>query len=248
MSITVCISDAGDDRLWRTLSSLGRQTMVPSQVLIERRGTVAESRNLMFRQAKGDILVFLDTDQEAPPWWLEALTWCIRNGIADFTCGPTRGHPEPAFASQYQEYFAEIEHRHYKLCELDQTAFPMGNSAWSRKVMLSLAQNADYAPFDESFKHGGEDYDVNIRATKLGYHGLFIPEAWVWHDQSSLNNPLKIMRRKLWYCYGGAKAQLKNGHLDVRLARRIQVKPYAHWLEAFQKVAQVVGFAAAKLA
>jgi len=140
----------------------------------------------------------------------------------------------------------------------------MGNSIWRRYVLEAVASSrstcddragstADVeAPFDERFTTGGEDYDVNLRATRLGFRGVFVERAWVWHDQSNLDNPLKIMRRKLRYCYGGALAQLENG--TMRMTRvtplpqssgGVTLKPYIHWLEGFQKVAQATGLAAA---
>lgn len=245
MTVTVCISDNGDDRLAQTLRSLEGQLVQPDQVLIERRGTVAASRNLMYREATGDIVAFIDTDQEAPPWWTMALSTWISLGWADFACGPTRPHPEPMQDSRYADYLAEIERRHYLLCGVDQTAFPMGNSMWSRTLLDKLAEDNGGVLFDERFT-AGEDYDINLRATALGYVGLFVPHGWVYHDQSTLDNPLKIMRRKLRYCYGGALAQVKNGHVPGRLGRVVvRQGRYWHWLEGFQAVAQGVGLARA---
>jgi hypothetical protein len=143
----------------------------------------------------------------------------------------------------------------------------MGNSIWARPVLeaVTSSRSTDVdrdgstedveAPFDERFTTGGEDFDINLRATKLGFRGIFVARAWVWHDQSNLDNPLKIMRRKLRYCYGGALAHLKNGTMPMRMTRVVvpsspsngtaTLKPYLHWLEGFQKVAQAAGFAAA---
>ena len=250
MRISVCISDGGDDRIARTLRSLSSQDI--DEILVERRGTVAESRNQMYRESTGDVLVFIDTDHEVPPGWMQALSEPLREGIADFTCGPTRSHPSSR--SAYSEYHAEIERRHYARCQTDQTIFPMGNSMWARYVLEAIS-SGDGMPFDEKFRMGGEDYDINLRATRLGFRGVFVPLAWVWHDQSNLDNPLKIMRRKLRYCYGGALAQLKNGTRPMQMTRvailsspsngTATLKPYIHWLEGFQKVAQATGFAAA---
>jgi glycosyltransferase involved in cell wall biosynthesis len=242
MKVTVCISDSDDERLGRTLRSLARQSLPPDEVLIERHGTVPASRNLMFAKSTGDVLVFLDTDQEAPDGWLQAITVPIVMGYADYTCGPTQPHPNPSQQNRYTKYLAEIERRHYIACNSDPTAYPMGNSAWSRNTLRSVAQDNGGQPFDESFTTGGEDYDVNLHAAKLGFLGEFVSGAWVWHDQSTLNNPLKIMRRKLRYCEAGARAQLKNGHVAQRLTtKRGSLRPYIHPLELFQKVAQAFG-------
>src|SRR5437867_94196 len=264
MRISVCISDAGDDRIARTLRSLSSQGI--HEVLVERRGTVAESRNRMYQESSGDILVFIDTDQEVPPGWVEALSDPLRDGDADFTCGPTRPHPDPRSRSAYAAYHAELERRHYLRCRNDQTVFPMGNSMWARYVLEAVASSRSTAvdragstgagvPFDERFTMGGEDFDINLRATRLGFRGAFVDRAWVWHDQSNLDNPLKIMRRKLRYCYGGALAHLTNGTRPIQMTRvavlsspsngTATLRPYVHWLEGFQKVAQAAGFAAA---
>jgi len=246
MRIVVCISDKGDARLARTLRSLEYQTLLPNQVLIERRGTVAGSRNLMFRRAvsvRADVIAFIDTDQEAPRRWLERLAAALATN--DFACGPTKPHPDPDRDSRYETLLGEVERRHYARCATDQTIFPMGNSAWRASVLFSLAQNADFAPFDERFWMGGEDYDINIRATRVGFRGAFAREAWVWHDQTDLD-ALRIMRRKLRYCYGGALALLKNRALTTSNMSS-QEGPVLHWLEAFQKIAQAWGLLIAVL-
>jgi GT2 family glycosyltransferase len=214
------------------------QYPVPEQILTERRGTVAGSRNLMYERSVGDILVFIDTDQEAPPGWLWKLIQPLVEGEAHYVCGPTR---PICTTSKYADYLAIIEHRHYYMCRYDQTIFPMGNSAWSRDIFETLIENDGYL-FDERFDTGGEDYDINLRATALGYEGKFIPSAWVWHDQSELNTALKIIKKKIRYCKGGSLAYMKNKALAKRLKRRVEMKPYVHWLEGFQKMAQVVGF------
>src|SRR6266566_873890 len=194
MTISVCISDGGDDRLARTLSSLSSQDV--DEILVEKRGTVAGSRNQMYRESTGDVLAFVDTDQEVPPTWVEELSKPLREGRADFACGPTR--PHPISRCRYSEYHTEIERRHYVRCRDDQTVFPMGNSMWERYVLEAVASSRSTrgdrleegrppagrrkvdrgsergstedvdAPFDERFTTGGEDYDVNLRATKLG--------------------------------------------------------------------------------
>jgi hypothetical protein len=255
MKVTVCISDSGDERLARTLFSLSRQVVPVDEVLIEQRGSVAGSRNLMYQEATGDIIAFIDTDQELPPWWLMGMLPWVVLGWVDFVCGPTRPHPSPKHVSSYNEYLAELETRHYALARHDQTSFPMGNSLWSRKVLDALAAQNHGKPFDERLNMSGEDYDVNLRATKLGYIGIVVPHGWVWHDQSSLNNPLKIMRRKLRYCYGGAMAMLKNSGVQQKTSkpqpgydRWLLKQLRVGWLEIFQKVAQAWGLLYATLA
>lgn len=249
MKITICVSvgslNTGLDRL---LKSVNSQDPKPNQILTEAFGTIPQSRNKTFKESTGDILVFVDTDQETPKGWLKKITDPIINNTADYVCGPTRPHPKPLYQSKYNDYFAEIEKQHYySICKYDQSAFPSGNSAWHRKVFEEVVEKDGYL-FDDRFRWGGEDYDVNIRATEYGFKGLFVPEAWVWHDQSSLNSAFKIIKRKAKYCKGGAMAHVKNKTILNRLNRECpKFKPYRHWLELFQPLAQITGLIRGKI-
>lgn len=235
MRLTVLVTLLNDVRVERTLESLRGQTLRPYEVvvadggsgqptldvvhrhaaradgvrLLDVRGTIAQSRNRALPLVKGDVVVFLDADEVAPPTWLETLTKPIRAGEADFTGGPTR--PLAQARSKAESYLdAHDEWFYREVVPRDLAQLPMGNSAWSRRVLETIGG------FDESLGLGGEDYDVNLRAIKAGYRGRFVPEAWVWHDQSGINRFSQLMRKKYRYMVGGAMAYLKDGSLVRR--------------------------------
>ncbi len=235
--VSVCISDIGDPRLPRLLQSLKVQTrprllrslkvqtQPPMEILVESRGTVAESRNLMVERSTGEILVFIDADEEAPAHWLHWLTRPIRIGSADIVCGQTMPHPSPWYPSRYLGYLAGVDARHYDLCREDQTIYPMGNTAWRREIF-------DCFRFDERFGGwAGEDYDINLLAWKKGFVGRFEPRAWVWHDQSHLNTAWRIVHRKYRYMVGAAMAFLKHGRIQDAISRVRERPKRLHWLE-----------------
>ena len=225
--ISVFISDAGDPRLERLLKELKKYEVY--EILVERRGTVAHSRNLMYQRSEGDIIVFIDTDQFPPSSaWLHKLTQPIINGKADYTCGPTKPTPTPYYQSRYLNYFEIFERNLYNRAAVDPSIFPMGNSAWSRKVFDYLIKKDGYL-FDERFLGGGEDYDINLRAIKYGFRGLYVKEAWVYHDLSSLNTLQKILRKKMRYAKWGTVALLKNGYMRKRL--RVKYPIERHWID-----------------
>jgi GT2 family glycosyltransferase len=182
-------------------------------------GSVAESRNTALAGLKTDIVAFLDADEVAPPGWLATLTEPIRTGAAEFTGGPTK--PLAAARSNAERYINSGEERLYRdHVPNDLALLPMGNSAWRVDLLRAIGG------FDSRLAWGGEDYDVNLRALKSGARGVFVPNAFVFHDQSHLDGFGKVLRRKRRYYFGAATAYIKNDVLRGRstsAAKRFQV-------------------------
>ena len=240
--ISIFISDGGDPRLPKLVNTLKNYGVY--EILTEREGTVAESRNKMFQRSHGDIIVFIDTDQMPPnEEWLKKLTEPIIKGICDFTCGPTKPAPKPYYKSKYLKYFEISERNLYNRARVDPTIFPMGNSAWSRKVFETLLKKDGYV-FDDRFRRGGEDYDVNIRAIKYGFKGMCVEDAWVYHDQSNINTLGKIIKKKFKYAKWGGVALLKNNWIKKRIKVKYPVE--RHWIDIlFQPMAMLYGLISA---
>lgn len=237
MKVLVVVTLLDDLRVVDTLRSLADQTRRPDAVLVadggsrdgsreaaeafaakhpwarvaSLPGTVAGTRNQAIARATEDVVVFLDADQRAPPAWLETLVAPIEHDEADFTGGPTRP-PGPA-RSAVEDYLNRFEAWFYpEVVARDVSYLPMGNSAW-RRAVFARAGN-----FDARLPWGGEDYDVNLRALAAGFRGLYVPGAWVVHDQSRLDGVRRLLRRKYRYAVGATVAYLKNGTLVQRLA------------------------------
>jgi len=251
LKTSVVVTLLNDFRVKRTIDSLLSQKRLPDEIVIadggskkelldmlheyEERdnrikvyvlpGSVAETRNKVLFLLKGDIIVFLDADEVAPPEWLSSLIKPIENGIVDFVGGPTKPLEEPknkceAFVNNFSKWF-------YKnIACIDISKLPMGNTAWHKKIFQAVGG------FDERLKWGGEDYDINLRALTNGFKGMLIREAWVWHDQSHLNSLNKIIRRKYKYATGATLAYLKNkeGERELRSVARASMI-YFHPIE-----------------
>lgn len=231
--VTVLITLLDDARVVETLKSLWGQQPSPLEVLVADGGSspqvlgdvrttldslgfpgrleilpgsIARTRNLALPMAKGDIVAFIDADEVAPEGWLAYLTAPIVGGEADFTGGPTRPLAEPR--SWYEGYLNAFDAWFYgAVVARDITTLPMGNSAWRTEVLRRIGG------FDERLSLGGEDYDVSLRAAAGGFRGLFVPDAWVFHDQSHLDSLGKLLRRKYRYSVGATMAYRKNGVL-----------------------------------
>jgi len=261
--VTVLITQLNDARILRTLDSLAAQTRAPDAVLIAdggsredvlaqmrawikehpattvlletHTGTVAGTRASALRSLVGktDIVAFLDTDQVAPPGWLEALLTPFEIGVADFAGGPTRPLASPT--TKGEAYLNDFEAWFYpNVVAHDLTKLPMGNSAWRVHLLTRIGG------FDERLEWGGEDYDINIRAARSGARGIYVSEAWVHHDQSGRNDLRSILRRKYRYNVGAALAYMKNGVLRERMRASSSARfshPWERWNLLIQPLA-----------
>lgn len=265
LHVTVLVTVLNDKRVARTLASLAAQTRRPDAVLVadggstdetvdvarafardhawtrveHHPGTVAGTRNSALRSLAGtDVVVFLDSDQVAPPGWLDALVSPIERGLADHAGGPTRPLGEPqgkgeAYLNAFEAWF------YPNVVARDITKLPMGNSAWLLQVLQSVGG------FDPRLSMGGEDYDVNLRVAHAGYRGVYVPAAWVHHDQSGRNDLRRLLRRKYRYNMGATMAYLKNGVLRARMrdAARSTVA-FRHPMERWNLLVQPLALAA----
>lgn len=246
--VTVIVTEYEDRRIASTLDSLSAQAREPDEILIadgsvddgfrdwlgeqanehgarvvhEAGASIARARNLALEAAEGEILAFLDTDQRAPPGWLDALVGPIEAGRADWTGGPT--HPETDL-----EVMALKEARLYAAAAEDPTRIPMGNSAWRRAIFDEVGG------FDERLSGGGEDWDLALRAAAAGFEGTLVDEAWVHHDLRAVDSYLTLARKQFRYNVGGAMAYLKNERMADR-ARASFPTIDRHWFDLVEPV------------
>jgi GT2 family glycosyltransferase len=258
---TVLVTHLNDPRVIRTLRSLAEQSRKPDAALVAdggsredvlrevrafcdanpwcrletHPGSVAATRDSALRSLRGssDVVAFLDSDEVAPPGWLAALVAPIEKGEADYAGGPTRPLAEPQ--GEGEKYLNDFEAWFYpNVVAHDITKLPMGNSAWRVETLLQAGG------FDPRLAWGGEDYDVNLRVAKSGAKGVFVPEAWVHHDQSGRNDLRRLLRRKYRYNVGAALAYLKNGVLRERMRASAGARfrhPYERWNALIQPLA-----------
>jgi cellulose synthase/poly-beta-1,6-N-acetylglucosamine synthase-like glycosyltransferase len=222
-TIAVIVTVLDDPRLERTLECLLAQTRSPQEILVAdgdasptiaaicqrfamrdarvRRlsapGTIAESRNIALGAARSEFIAFLDTDEVAPPDWLQQLTAPFSDPTVGFTGGPTPAMPGTTRNVAAQYYDAYLRRFYDEVASRAPHALPMGNSAWRARIFRELGL------LDLSVSgFGNEDQEMALRALRAGWRGLYVPSAPVGHDFSDIGWG-SLFQKQRRYARGG---------------------------------------------
>jgi succinoglycan biosynthesis protein ExoM len=161
-----------------TVAELAGQAPFPVHYVHEPRPGVAHARNAGMVKASGELIAFLDDDEEAPTGWLAALLAAQGRYEADVVFGPVRARA-PAGVTQHRDYLERFFSRegpveagvidHYYGC---------GDSLLRRAALPDPV-----APFAVERNHiGGEDDMLFGHMQANGARFAWEPAAWVWED------------------------------------------------------------------
>lgn len=144
-----------------------------------------------------EIVVFIDADEVAPEDWLKKLIEPIEKREADYTGGTLRPYDKPKSKPEY--IMNIIQAINEKVVSQDITYLAMGNSAWHVRIFKKIGSfdstSLKSKDVTISRKHYvSEDFDINIREGNAGFKGKFIPDAFVYHDQSHVCTYRKLIR------------------------------------------------------
>jgi hypothetical protein len=185
------------------VETLAREAPFPVAYVHEPEPGVANARNAAMARACGDLIAFLDDDEEAPPGWLAALLETQARFDADVVFGPVRGRAPHSVGTHrpYLEWFfsrsgpgeAQLIN-HYHGC---------GDSLVRRASLPDPVR-----PFSDARNHiGGEDDLLFGQMQAAGARFAWAPEAWVWEDPQPQRLSLDYaIRRAFAYGQGPTEA------------------------------------------
>ena len=161
-----------------TAAQLAAEAPFPIHYVHEPRPGVAHARNAGMAKAAGDLIAFLDDDEEAPAGWLAALLAAQVRYDADVVFGPVKARA-PSEVAAHRDYLERFFSRegpaeagvidHYYGC---------GDSLLRRASLPDPV-----APFAVERNHiGGEDDMLFGHMRAGGATFAWEPAAWVWED------------------------------------------------------------------
>lgn len=178
----------------------------------EPRPGVANVRNTALAAASGDLIAFLDDDEEAPPHWLAELLRVQDQFGADAVFGPVKGRAPgaPADVRSYLEQFFSRPGIGYPAppgAGLIAEYFGCGNS------LVRRASLPGDRPFAEVRNHiGGEDDLLFAGMARAGARFAWAPQAWVWEDPAPERQTLRYaLARAFAYGQGPTVAAISAG-------------------------------------
>jgi len=167
----IVVDSSPDDANLRLVAELAREARCALWCLTKPAEGPGPSRNLGARQARGEMLAFMDSDCQAAPGWLRA-------GLAAFdgAVGLVQGRtvPDPARAAGVFTRYVQVEEENF--------AYECANILY-RKAAFEQAGGfgADLTPHAES-PMGGEDVEFAWRVKRNGWTSRFARDAVVYHE------------------------------------------------------------------
>jgi succinoglycan biosynthesis protein ExoM len=161
-----------------TVEALAADAACAIHYVHEPRAGVANARNAGMAKASGQLIAFLDDDEEAPAGWLAALLTAQVKYDADVVFGPVRARA-PDSVAEHRDYLERFFSRlgpaeagvidHYYGC---------GDSLLRRSALPDPV-----SPFaTERNQIGGEDDMLFGQMKAAGAVFAWEPAAWVWED------------------------------------------------------------------
>lgn len=146
------------------------------------------ARNFTVKRAKGEVLVFTDSDTKPTEQWLDAIRENIHPGIV------IAGKIELEIVNNgLWEYFDTIAHLNSEM-NAKNNCIATANMAVYKKDFDSVGL------FEERFSGG--DYEWSTRAARAGLSVKFLPEAKVFHPTRKSFEQILVKERRIAYGSG----------------------------------------------
>ena len=159
------------------VEALAKDAPFPVVYVHEPKSGVANARNAALARASGELIAFLDDDEEASPHWLAALLEVQRAFDADVVFGPVRGRaPEGVRHRAYLEHF--FSRPGPANAGLIDDPYGCGDSLVRRAALPHPTR-----PFSTTRNQTGGEDDLLFQGMKAaGARFAWAPDAFVWED------------------------------------------------------------------
>ena len=196
----IVVNDGSTDGTEEVLKKYKRNAPCKFKWFSQENKGASSARNLGIRNAKGEIICFIDDDCVADEKWIENLV----RGFDSHKIGGVGGEFVPA--QEPRTYVEKYEKRILNQRNNIRVYILTGNSAFRREV-IDLIKG-----FDENLKRL-EDLDLSLRLKLAGYELKYVPEAIVYyHHIKTLRD---LMKQKYRIGLGFGKLCRKYDFLSI---------------------------------
>jgi len=186
------------------------------RLLQQDHGGAAQARNLGVESARGEVIVFIDSDLVVVPHFLSAHQQALVSAVGAqvFTYGRVINTCN----------FDDPTSEPFKLTDMSRAFFATGNVAIAKEYLVSAGL------FDLAFRqYGWEDLELGVRLKKMGLKLIPCPQAigYHWHPAFDLDQIPKLIAVEQQRARMGVIFYQKHPTWEVRLM--IQMT-WLHWL------------------
>lgn len=170
----------------------------------------AAARNLGVNEAKGDWIIFIDSDLVVTPNFLQAHCDALMTGIQQLKSHQIFTYGAVINTCNFDDPTSEP----YKITDFSAAYFATGNVAIAQKWLKEAGM------FDTSFQqYGWEDLELGVRLKKLGLKLIKCPKAlgYHWHPAFSLDQIPNLIEKEIQRGKMGVIFYQKHPTWDVKM-------------------------------
>lgn len=209
----IVIDDGSTDDTTKVIDSF----QVKSVYLRQTQGASA-CRNRGVKEARGELIAFIDSDCQIDPNWLKELVSYFQNEQVGIVGGYVASSHTESILGRYESVSSPLNMGPRSFMGMNDSStlyVPTCNLIVRKKAFI------DVGGFAEELKVG-EDVDLCWRLRKHDWLLLYVPQGKVMHSDRS--SPLRMLKRR--YDYGTSEAILSLRHRDKKKNLSF-VLPYA---------------------
>jgi glycosyltransferase involved in cell wall biosynthesis len=174
------------------------------------------ARNLGVEQAKGDTIIFIDSDLVVTPVFLQSHAEALLQGQQTLGNDKLFTYGAVINTANFENPTAEP----YKVTDFSNAYFATGNVAIARHYLIEVGL------FDLGFSlYGWEDLELGVRLKNLGIKMIKCPQAvgYHWHPAFSLDRIPRMIEQEIERGKMGVVFYQKHPTLDVKLMIQMTV-------------------------
>ncbi len=205
----ILVDDGSTDGTLEWLAKNNAQFPHVKPFLQEHQGPAA-ARNLGIKEAKGEIIIFIDSDLVVTETFLQAHANALRKGQKKIGSDRLFTYGWVINTCNFENPTAEP----YKITDFSAAYFATGNVAIARKWLEKVGL------FDTRFQlYGWEDLELGVRLKKLGLKLIKCPEAvgYHWHPPFNLEQIPKLIDKEIQRGRMGVLFYQKHPTWEVRM-------------------------------
>ncbi|KAK3241188.1 hypothetical protein CYMTET_49024 [Cymbomonas tetramitiformis] len=228
----VVVDDGSSDSTVETLEEMKHDLPHVRLIVQSNNEGAAVARNVGVKAAKGDTIVFIDSDMVVVSSFLYEHASKLHTARGEFGDDLTFSYGRVINTDNFEDPCSEP----FKLSDSSAAFFATGNVALSRRCLMAAARSDATAccegPFDTEFsEYGWEDLELGERLRQQGTRIVQCPTAagYHYHPAFTVDQIPALISQERQRGRNGARFFLKHPNLGVRLMVQLTPLHYGLW-------------------